>query len=330
MAPTQKRPHDHTNPTTNDPDDKRRRREEKRRREDNDIAEADTRLEKDERRRRREKLRARRAAEDACVRVAVAEYVAARARHDDSGGLGAAGATANAVAGSSTGPGTRERAAGRGETAREVEPKGPAREVACLGCVQRNLECHQRLVKNARTCWECKQRHVRCRNGAGGARGTVQAAPPVASAEPTVAESLDELAAQVFDLSVHVLARLEALLRLEQKIDTVVDTVARIADVVGMPADVVARERMPQMAWATPLQPVPSTSEDDADATGDEMEVDGAKAPSTSDSDGAQDAETADTMDEEDTGDTDKGMVWAGTGRAVESSGEEGSEEDSG
>ncbi|KAJ8695380.1 hypothetical protein PTI98_007983 [Pleurotus ostreatus] len=103
MAPTQKWPHDHTNPTPHDPDDERRRREEKRRREDDDIAEADARLEKDERRRRREKLRAWRAAEDARVRAAVAEYVAA----------------------------------GRGETAREVEPKGPAREVACLGCVQR-------------------------------------------------------------------------------------------------------------------------------------------------------------------------------------------------
>ncbi|KAF7430995.1 hypothetical protein PC9H_006710 [Pleurotus ostreatus] len=136
MAPTQKWPHDHTNPTPHDPDDERRRREEKRRREDDDIAEADARLEKDERRRRREKLRAWRAAEDARVRAAVAEYVAA----------------------------------GRGETAREVEPKGPAREVACLGCVQRNLECHQRLVKNARTCWECKQRHVRCGNGTGARR----------------------------------------------------------------------------------------------------------------------------------------------------------------
>ncbi|KAF7424937.1 hypothetical protein PC9H_010248 [Pleurotus ostreatus] len=327
MAPTQKRPNDHHNPTPHDPDDERRRREEKRRREDDDIAEADARLEKDERRRRREKLRARRAAEDARVRAAVAEYVAARARHDDSRGLEATG---NAVAGSSTGPGTRERAAGRGETAREVEPKGPAREVACLGCVQRNLECHQRLVKNARTCWECKQRHVRCGNGAGGARGSVQAAPPAASAEPTVAESLGELAAQVFDLSVHVLARSEALLRLEQKIDAVADAVARIAGVVGLPADVVARERMPQMAWAAALPPVPSTSGDDADATGDEMEVDGAKAPSTSDSDGAQDAGPADATDEEDAEDTDEGMVWAGTGRAVESSGEEGSEEDSG
>ncbi|KDQ25782.1 hypothetical protein PLEOSDRAFT_160394 [Pleurotus ostreatus PC15] len=152
----------------------------------------------------------------------------------------------------------------------------------------------------------------------------------MASAEPTVAESLGELAAQVFDLSVHVLARLEALLRLEQKIDTVADAVARIADVVGMPADVIARERMPQMAWTTPLPPVPLTSEDDADATGDEMEVDGAKAPSTSNSDGAQDTEPADTTDKEDAGDADEGMVWAGTGRAVESSGEEGSEEDSG
>lgn len=155
MAPLYKRARDnHDSP--NDGNDERRRREEKRRREDATVAEADARLEKEARVRRREKMRARKAAEDARVRAAVAHYVATRGQGTDNEDEAAEEAV-SAVAGSSTGPGTAERAKARSkegavkettaaeDDAKEVEPKGPLRDVPCLGCVQRNSECHTRV-----------------------------------------------------------------------------------------------------------------------------------------------------------------------------------------
>ncbi|KDQ33803.1 hypothetical protein PLEOSDRAFT_1099763 [Pleurotus ostreatus PC15] len=284
--------------------EQRRRREEKRRREDEDVAVADARLEKEARRRRREKARVRKAAEDARARAAVALYVATRERGDGkTGGV----AEETEVAGSSTGPGTKEGAQERAAE-KEVEPKGPLREVPCLGCVQHNLECRARLVKGARTCWECKQRHVRCGTGVGG--GAVRAVPP-ASAEPSVATALRELAAQVFDLSVSSLSGSEALVRLEAKIDALTRQVAWVTE------ELAAGGRASKMDWAGPLEAASSASEGDNEGR---MEVDGAQAPSTSDT-------GADTTDAEE----ERVVVRKGKGRMrEESSDEEESEEDSG
>lgn len=155
MASLFKRARDN-NDSPNDGNDERWRREEKRRREDERVAEADARLEKEQRAKRRERQRARKAAEDARVRAAVAHYVATRGRGNDNEDEAAEEAV-SAVAGSSTGPGTAERAKARGKevTAREataakedtkgVEPRGPLRDIPCLGCVQRNSECHMRV-----------------------------------------------------------------------------------------------------------------------------------------------------------------------------------------
>ncbi|KAF7441332.1 hypothetical protein PC9H_001681 [Pleurotus ostreatus] len=314
MAPLNKRALDNTN------NDERRRREEKRRREDESVAEADARLEKEARRRRREKQRARKAAEDARVRAAVSEYIAARAQMDENED-DAAEEAISAAAGSSTGASTREGAKKGAKGDEREEPKGPLRTEPCLGCVQRNLECRSRLVKGARTCWECKVRHVRCGNGAGGVRGTAREAPPVVAAEPTVASSLGDLAAQVFDMSVHVLERSQALSRLEERLGEVANTVAWIASAMGAPPDVAERVRGKEGVRTTSPQAVGSTSAEGMEDAEGEMEVDDAKAPSTSDTDDVQDAEPADTTDEE-----EEGMAWEGTGKVLSSDDEEDSE----
>ncbi len=66
-------------------------------------------------------------------------------------------------------------------------------------------------------------------------------AAPVASAEPSVAQALGDMAAQVFDLSVTSLNRSEALTRLERKVDALTEMVRWIAGVMGA-ADAVAGE----------------------------------------------------------------------------------------
>ncbi|KAF7437464.1 hypothetical protein PC9H_004304 [Pleurotus ostreatus] len=207
------------------------------------------------------------------------------------------------VAGSSTGPGTKEGAQERA-TEKELEPKGPLCEVPCLGCVQRNLECCAQLVKGAQTCWECKQQHVHCGTGVGG--GAARAALP-ASTEPSVATALGELAAQVFDLSVSSLSGSEALVRLEAKLDMLTHQAAWIVE------ELTVGERASKVDWARPLEAAASTSEDNTEGG---MEVDGAKAPSTGDT-------RADTTDAEE----EEPVVGKGKGKMrEESSDEEGSE----
>ncbi|KAJ8693712.1 hypothetical protein PTI98_008686 [Pleurotus ostreatus] len=261
------------------------------------------------RRRRREKQQARKAAEDAHVRVAVSEYIAAQVRMDENKDDTAEEAI-SAAAGSSTGAGTREGAKKGAKGDEREEPKGPLRKEPCLGCVQRNLECRSRLVKGARTCWEC----------VGGVRGTAREALPAVTAEPTVASSLGDLAVQVFDMSVHVLERSQALLRLEERLGEVANTVAWIAGAMGAPPDVAERVRRKEGVRTKSPQAVGSTSAEGTEDAGEEMEVDDAKAPSTSDTDNVQDAEPADTTDEE------EGMVWEGTGKVLSSDDEEDSE----
>ncbi|KAJ8699124.1 hypothetical protein PTI98_002277 [Pleurotus ostreatus] len=215
----------------------------------------------------------------------------------------------SAAAGSSTGASTREGAKKGAKGDEREEPKGPLRTEPCLG------------VKGARTCWECKVRHVRCGNGAGGVRGTAREAPPVVAAEPTVASSLGDLAAQVFDMSVHVLERSQALSRLEERLGEVANTVAWIASAMGAPPDVAERVRGKEGVRTTSPQAVGSTSAEGMEDAEGEMEVDDAKAPSTSDTDDVQDAEPADTTDEE-----EEGMAWEGTGKVLSSDDEEDSE----
>ncbi|KAJ8703399.1 hypothetical protein PTI98_002023 [Pleurotus ostreatus] len=195
------------------------------------------------------------------------------------------------VAGSSTGPGTKEGAQERA-TEKELEPKGPLCEVPCLG------------VKGAQTCWECKQQHVHCGTGVGG--GAARAALP-ASTEPSVATALGELAAQVFDLSVSSLSGSEALVRLEAKLDMLTHQAAWIVE------ELTVGERASKVDWARPLEAAASTSEDNTEGG---MEVDGAKAPSTGDT-------RADTTDAEE----EEPVVGKGKGKMrEESSDEEGSE----
>ncbi len=82
----------------------------------------------------------------------MAHYVATRGRGRENEDEAAEEAV-SAIAGSSTGPGTREReetrakepAAATKDTPKDAEPKGPLRDEPCLGCVQRGTECHARL-----------------------------------------------------------------------------------------------------------------------------------------------------------------------------------------
>ncbi|KAF7422243.1 hypothetical protein PC9H_010399 [Pleurotus ostreatus] len=309
MAPLNKRALDNTN------NDERRRREEKRRREDESVAEADARLEKEARRRRREKQRARKAAEEARVRAAVSEYIAARARMDENED-DAAEEAISAAAGSSTGAGKERRRVPRATKGKS--PRGRCgRSLASGAC-----NATSSVVRAwARTCWECKVQHVRCGNGAGGVRGTAREAPPAVTAEPTVASSLGDLAAQVFDMSVHVLERSQALSRLEERLGEVANTVAWIAGAMGAPPDVAERVRGKEGVRTKSPQAVGSTSAEGTEDAEGEMEVDDAKAPSTSDTDDVQDAEPADTTDEE-----EEGMAWEGTGKVLSSDDEEDSE----
>lgn len=154
----------------------------------------------------------------------------------------------------------------------------------------------------------------------GGVRGTAREALPAVTAEPTVASSLGDLAVQVFDMSVHVLERSQALLRLEERLGEVANTVAWIAGAMGAPPDVAERVRRKEGVRTKSPQAVGSTSAEGTEDAGEEMEVDDAKAPSTSDTDNVQDAEPADTTDEE------EGMVWEGTGKVLSSDDEEDSE----
>lgn len=177
-----------------------------------------------------------------------------------------------------------------------------------------------RRAKGARTCWECKQRHGRC--GIAAVGGAVRA-------EPTVAHALGEMAAQVLDLTVHSLSRSEAIARLETKIDTLTTMVQWMADVMGA-EDLVAREREMKMSWAKSLEKVAPGSEDDAGSAedGDEMDVDGARAPSTS---STGDEEPAGGTDDEEEEEEEERRDREGKGRAREESDEEerGEEESS-
>lgn len=177
-------------------------------------------------------------------------------------------------------------------------------------------------VKGARTCWECKQRHGRCGTAS---VGVTARAMPAVSAEPSVAQVLGEVAAQVFDLSVASLNRSETLTQLERKVDALTETVRWIAEVMGAEG-VATGERELTMAWAKSLERITPVSEDDAEGAGNEMEVDEAKVPSTSDTGDAEDAETTDEEEEEEG--EEEGRGWKGKGKGKARDDEETSEEE--
>ncbi|KAL4263782.1 hypothetical protein AB1N83_006097 [Pleurotus pulmonarius] len=130
------------------------------------------------------------------------------------------------------------------------------------------------------------------------------------------------MAAQVFDLSVTSLNRSEALTRLERKIDALTETVRWIVEVA-------AGERDLKMAWARLLERIVPGSEEDTGGADEGMEVDDAKAPSTSDTGDVDDAESADEEEDEEEKEERKG--WKGKGKArggTETSEEESSEEE--
>ncbi len=183
--------------------------------------------------------------------------------------------------------------------------------VFCARCTLTNLYTS---VKGARTCWECKQRHGRCWTAAVG--GAARAAP-TASAEPTVAHALGEMAAQVLDLTVHSLGRSEAIARLETKVDALTSMVKWMADVMGA-EDIAARERELKMSWAKSLERMEPASAEETEDAGAGMEVDEARAPSTSDT---GDAETTDEEEEQE--EEEEGQGWKGKGKAREETDEE-------
>lgn len=140
-----------------------------------------------------------------------------------------------------------------------------------------------------------------------------------------MAHALGEMAAQVLDLTVHSLGRSEAIARLESKVDALTSMVKWITEVMGAD-DIAARERELKMSWAKSLERMGPASAEGTEDAGEGMEVDGARAPSTSDTGDVDDAETTD--EEEGEEEEEEGKGWKGKGKTREETDEEETSEE--
>ncbi|KAF9487611.1 hypothetical protein BDN71DRAFT_1436714 [Pleurotus eryngii] len=99
------------------------------------------------------------------------------------------------------------------------EAKGPVNETRCASCTIRQTECHARVVKGARTCWECKHGHLRCGAGEG--------------IDISMHRTLGKMTAELFDFSIGNTRTSIAIKRIEGKIDNLTAMMKVVMEAIG-------------------------------------------------------------------------------------------------
>ncbi|KAF9486717.1 hypothetical protein BDN71DRAFT_1514703 [Pleurotus eryngii] len=277
MASSSKRARESTGSNV-DSIDVHRRRDEKRRREDMTVEDVDERLPQEEQVQRKERAGARKSAKQQRAQKVVAGDAATEAHVVDNGD--------EAAEADEQAKGRRgKRAAGKKKKKQTKVPeaKGPVNQTQCASCIIRKTECHARVVKGARTCWECKHGHLRCGAGEG--------------IDISMHRTLGKMTAELFDLSIGNARTSIAIERIEGKIDDLTAMMKVVMEAIGGVEAVEAQKRQVESEWTQSLGGARLASEEgpseevevetaaSVDSPSEEVEVETANAPSTSDSD---------------------------------------------